>query len=152
MSVARLPRQRLIDGTYHADGERVGGLLPLAHETPPVPSGTRARIADYRELLIWTNYAECIISANRHARRLLPHCPRARDDKAAARSQAAGSPRYSGLFIFGLRRTGSTTFLRQDLIPALETAEGPLRRHGRAARPLRGPLVQVARLWNNRLK
>ncbi len=28
----------------------------------------------------------------------------------------------SGLFLSGLRRTGKTTFLRQDLIPALENA------------------------------
>jgi hypothetical protein len=37
---------------------------------------------------------------------------------------------HSGLFLSGLRRTGKTTFMQQDLIPALESmgalVRGPL--------------------------
>lgn len=42
----------------------------------------------------------------------------------------------SGLFMYGLRRTGKTTFLRNDLIPALEAA---------------GALVIYVDLWSNTL-
>lgn len=42
----------------------------------------------------------------------------------------------SGLFLSGLRRTGKTTFLRNDLIPALETA---------------GALVIYVDLWSDTL-
>ena len=40
----------------------------------------------------------------------------------------------SGLFISGVRRTGKTTFLQTDLVPALETA---------------GALVIYVDLWSN---
>lgn len=63
-------------------------------------------------------------------------------------------PLCSGLFLSGLRRTGKTTFLRQDLNPAgsRDGRVGP--RGARTARRghLRGPLVQVVRLSNNPLK
>jgi hypothetical protein len=42
----------------------------------------------------------------------------------------------SGLFLFGLRRTGKTTFLRNDLIPALKAA---------------GALIIYVDLWSNTL-
>ena len=61
-------------------------------------------------------------------------------------------PLRSGLFLSGLRRTGKTTFLRQDLIPALETGEWGLGEDGRRRGHLRGSLVQALRLSNNRMK
>lgn len=52
-------------------------------------------------------------------------------------------PLRSGLFLSGLRRTGKTTFLRQDLIPALEKGErGP----GEDTRPA---VVIYVDLWSN---
>ena len=52
-------------------------------------------------------------------------------------------PLRSGLFLSGLRRTGKTTFLRQDLIPALESGDwGP----GTAGR---GAVVIYVDLWSN---
>ena len=52
-------------------------------------------------------------------------------------------PLRSGLFLSGLRRTGKTTFLRQDLIPALELGDwGP----GTAGR---GAVVIYVDLWSN---
>ncbi len=50
-------------------------------------------------------------------------------------------PLRSGLFLSGLRRTGKTTFLRQDLIPALESGDGT----GRSA------VVIYVDLWANPL-
>ena len=50
-------------------------------------------------------------------------------------------PLRSGLFLSGLRRTGKTTFLRQDLIPALESGDGT----GRSA------VVIYVDLWTNPL-
>lgn len=52
-------------------------------------------------------------------------------------------PLRSGLFLSGLRRTGKTTFLRQDLIPALETGEWGPGGHGRPA------VVIYVDLWSN---
>lgn len=52
-------------------------------------------------------------------------------------------PLRSGLFLSGLRRTGKTTFLRQDLIPALETGEWGPEGHER-------PVVVIyVDLWSN---
>lgn len=52
-------------------------------------------------------------------------------------------PLRSGLFLSGLRRTGKTTFLRQDLIPALESGDwGP----GTTGR---GAVVIYVDLWSN---
>jgi len=51
-------------------------------------------------------------------------------------------PLRSGLFLSGLRRTGKSTFLLQDLIPALE--EG-----GAAGVPPRGAVVIYVDLWSN---
>ncbi len=52
-------------------------------------------------------------------------------------------PLRSGLFLSGLRRTGKTTFLRQDLIPVLEKGErGP----GEDTRPA---VVIYVDLWSN---
>jgi hypothetical protein len=48
----------------------------------------------------------------------------------------------SGLFLSGLRRTGKTTFLVNDLIPALEEA-GPLRAQGGPQRFLTGLLLTM---------
>jgi hypothetical protein len=52
-------------------------------------------------------------------------------------------PLRSGLFLSGLRRTGKTTFLRQDLIPALEKGEWGLGEDGRPA------MVIYVDLWSN---
>ncbi len=52
-------------------------------------------------------------------------------------------PFRSGLFLSGLRRTGKTTFLRQDLIPALEQGEWGPGAHGRSA------VVIYVDLWSN---
>ena len=49
----------------------------------------------------------------------------------------------SGLFLSGLRRTGKTTFVRQDLIPALESGEESRGVPGRAA------VVIYVDLWAN---
>ena len=52
-------------------------------------------------------------------------------------------PLRSGLFLSGLRRTGKTTFLRQDLIPTLEKGEGEAKARGRIA------VVIYVDLWSN---
>jgi predicted AAA+ superfamily ATPase len=49
-------------------------------------------------------------------------------------------PLRSGLFLSGLRRTGKTAFLRQDLIPALEKGEWGPGEDGRPAMVTSGPM------------
>ena len=52
-------------------------------------------------------------------------------------------PLRSGLFLSGLRRTGKTTFLRQDLIPVLEQGDWGPGAHARSA------VVIYVDLWSN---
>jgi len=87
--------------------------------------------AVYKILLFLDNYLSCIKTAKMTFHRL-----KLASDMAEQLLQPTGLMKKvrSGLFLGGLRRIGKTTFLRRDLIPALEA---------------RGAIVVYVDLWSN---